>query len=379
MKIAYTTYDDANNIGAWSGTTYNIAKALIRQGFEVTFIDKLKRFYYNLFKTKSLYYKLINKHYERLREPFINHGFANQIKAKIKKFSPDLIFSAGSLPISSLECAQPIIYWSDATFAGLMNFHFGYYNLNKKTIENGNILEQSALDKSSLILFSSEWAAKTAIDFYMVDSNKIHIVPFGANIETSFSFEDIKKVILVREFNPIKILFTAVSWYNKGGDILINAVRELIKCGYNIELNIIGTTPQLEKEDYKFVKMHGFLRKWIHEENNKIKELYATSHIFIMPTRADAFGIVFCEANAFGLPAIGPDLGGVPTIIKNGINGYLIEHENAVESIVNKFIEIFSDRDSYNDLCLSSYNEYKKRLNWDVSAKKVNELIKQLY
>ncbi|TAL67073.1 MAG: glycosyltransferase [Bacteroidetes bacterium] len=378
MKIGYTTYFDAKDIGAWSGTIYHIGKNFEKQGFEVEYIDKLKKFSHYLFRYKSLYYKLINKQYHRIREPFINKNIARQIEKKIKIINPDIIFSADALPVSCLECKQPIVFWSDATFAGMLNFYYCYFNLNKKTIENGMMLEQSAYDRAKLILFSSDWAAQTAIDNFKVDKNKIHVVPFGANIETEFTYEEMKSIILSRNNNIIKILFVGVDWIRKGGDILIQVVRELIKLGFKIELNIIGTNPELREEDYKFTNVHGFLRKWVPEENKKIIDLFKNSHIFIMPTRAEAYGIVFCEANAFGLPVIGPDTGGVPTIIKDGINGYLINHEKPVESIVKLFSSIFSDSKKYTELSLSSFNEYQKRLNWKASILKVRELLNQI-
>ncbi|OGU14409.1 MAG: hypothetical protein A2X61_12795 [Ignavibacteria bacterium GWB2_35_12] len=378
MKIGYTTYFDAHDVGAWSGTIYNIALALAQQGFQVEYLDNLKKFSHYLFRYKSLYYKLINKQYQRFREPFINKSIARQIETKIRTINPDLIFSPGALEISSLECKQPIVFWSDATFAGLVNFYKDYTNLNKSSIIYGNKLEQSAYDRSKLIIFSSDWAVQTALENYNVDKNKIHVVPFGANIETELTYDEMKTIVQSRKNDILKILFVGVNWYRKGGDILLQAVKELIKSGFKIELNVIGTNPKLNDEDYKFTIIHGFLRKWIPQENKKILDLYKSSHIFIMPTRAEAYGIVFCEANAFGLPALGPDIGGVPTIIKDGINGYLIRHEKAVESIVKSFSEIFSDSNKYTELALSSFNEFKNRLNWNISAKKVKELLYQI-
>ena len=164
MKIGYTTYFDAHDVGAWSGTIYNIALALAQQGFQVEYLDNLKKFSHYLFRYKSLYYKLINKQYQRFREPFINKSIARQIETKIRTINPDLIFSPGALEISSLECKQPIVFWSDTTFAGLVNFYKDYTNLNKSSIIYGNKLEQSAYDRSKLIIFSSDWAVQTALD-----------------------------------------------------------------------------------------------------------------------------------------------------------------------------------------------------------------------
>ena len=110
------------------------------------------------------------------------------------------------MEISSLECKQPIVFWSDATFAGLVNFYKDYTNLNKSSIIYGNKLEQSAYDRSKLIIFSSDWAVQTALENYNVDKNKIHVVPFGANIETELTYDEMKTIVQSRKNDILKIL-----------------------------------------------------------------------------------------------------------------------------------------------------------------------------
>ena len=43
----------------------------------------------------------------------------------------------------------------------------------------------------NLALFSSDWAARGAIELYGADKNKVKVVPFGANIQTFPAFDDV--------------------------------------------------------------------------------------------------------------------------------------------------------------------------------------------
>ena len=55
----------------------------------------------------------------------------------------------------------------------------------------GNELEQSALSRCTLAIFSSEWAANTAVQNYDVHPDKVRVVPFGANLDCNRSLKDI--------------------------------------------------------------------------------------------------------------------------------------------------------------------------------------------
>ncbi len=59
--------------------------------------------------------------------------------------------------------------------------------------------------------------------------------------------------------------------------------------------------------------------------------VYNGCDIFVLPSRAEGFGLVYAEAMACGLPVIGTSVGGVPEIITNGEDGYLIPPENPTE------------------------------------------------
>jgi glycosyltransferase involved in cell wall biosynthesis len=65
----------------------------------------------------------------------------------------------------------------------------------------------------------------------------------------------------------------------------------------------------------KAVTFYGFC------DPENLPELYAGSDVFILPSQAEAFGNVFAEAMACGLPVIGTDIGGIPNLIgkENGI------------------------------------------------------------
>jgi len=102
------------------------------------------------------------------------------------------------------------------------------------------------------------------------------------------------------------------------------------------------------------------------------------SHFFLLPTVADTFGIVFAESNSFGLPALSYDIGGIASVILNDVNGYCFNPNVSMEDIALYIRDVFNDKSKYEELCYTSFNEYETRLNWKVSGRLLQDLIKEL-
>ena len=54
-------------------------------------------------------------------------------------------------------------------------------------------------------------------------------------------------------------------------------------------------------------------------------ERYRAADLFTLPSAAEAFGNVFAEALASGLPIVGSTTGGIPELVEHGVNGLLID------------------------------------------------------
>src|SRR2546430_6272284 len=338
MKIAYVTTYDTSDISNWSGSSYFIVKALKQQSIEVIRIGPLEEYIDYLIKAKVYFYKYVaKKNYHLDREPKILLSYANQIARQLKSLNVDIVFSPGTIPICYLECSKPIVFWTDSTYAGMINFYPRWSNLCRESLINGNRMEQAALSKCRLALYTSDWAAHTAQDNYAVDASKIKIVPFGANIESERNLDDIRTIIAKRSKDVCKLLFLGVDWYRKGGDIAVEIARTLNSQGLRTELRIVGCKPQGDIPD--FVSIKGFMPKKTLEERSIFAKLVAESHFLVLPSRADCVPVVIAEANSFGIPVVTSDVGGIPSVVRNGVNGSTFPLENFVEQACNFILQ----------------------------------------
>ena len=381
MKLAYVTiYDSTQLTGSdeWSGTGYYIAQSLESQEIDLNYvcplvdptvcraIRKLKRHYYELFHHKK---------YQKNSDPQLLKNYARQVEQKLATQKDSIIFSATIDPIAYIKSDRPIAFWADATFAGITNFYPQYSNLHPKVARDWHQMERLALQKSQLAIYSSDWAAKTAIDFYQADPNKVKVVPFGANINNELDFSQIEEAIAARPSDICKLLFIGVEWQRKGGDIAYAVAEQLNQSGLRTELIVVGCQPELNKPLPNFVKPVGFINKSTSAGKERLNQLILESHFLILPSQADCTPMVLSEANSLGVPCLSTNIGGIPSIIHDDENGKLFALNCDVAEYSSYIKNLFANYDQYQELACSSFEAYESRLNWRVAGQKVKSLL----
>ena len=94
-----------------------------------------------------------------------------------------------------------------------MTDYYPYYSkLWKISINNGNEIENRAIANSRIALFPSQWAAHSAINDYSAEKSKVHIIPFGANIDNVPQKE---LILQKKKTNKCRLLFLGVKWDRK--------------------------------------------------------------------------------------------------------------------------------------------------------------------
>ena len=159
----------------------------------------------------------------------------------------------------------------------------------------------------------------------------------------------------------------------------LEVAERLNNSGLPTELTVVGCDPFNGRTQPEFVRCEGFLDKLVEQDRRRIMSLLAESHFLIVPSLAECFGIVYCEANALGVPCLARSVGGVPTVIKDGVNGYLFNPEAPPEECARVVERLFGDYDRYIALARSSLKEYQGRLNWDVAGRRVREILSKVH
>jgi glycosyltransferase involved in cell wall biosynthesis len=287
----------------------------------------------------------------------------------------DVIFAPSAEPeVAYLTTDIPIVLVEDATYGQLINYYPAYSNLLKRSIHELNVLEKMALDKASLIVSWSEWAARSAIEEYQANSEKVRVVPTGANFDSPPAKE---KVLLKEKSGCCKLLFVGLNWERKGGEIAFEALLKLHEIGIQAELIVCGCTPP-RAFSHPSMKIIPYLNKNDEAQREKLEMLYMTSDFLVLPTRGDCTPIVFCEANAHGLPVITSDTGGVSGVITEGENGFMLPYNARGAAYAELIASLYRNDERYAKLVRASRAAFDNRLNWDAWGQSMSKLMNEL-
>lgn len=368
LKIGFVSQDDATDITSWSGIPYHILAALRKQDVSIEVFSPLKQDFRYALAPLKIAARLAKKEVVFNHFRLALHSYARQLKLRMKQNPVDVLLSIGTQPFTLLDGPVPIVFFADAVFHGMPGYYGGMWDrLTPGAIRRGIWQEERALTHCTIGAYSSNWAADAAREH--TQSDKIRVIHFGASILVDHDIKTLRQWVarrLIRIHNVCRLLFIGVDWARKGGAIAVETARLLNEMGVNTTLTVVGCQPDEKLPEY--VEVLGFVNKRSDEGQKQLEELYRNATFFVLPSLAEAAGIVFCEASAFGVPTIAFNTGGVEDYVRDGINGICLPLESKPDLFAMNIKALLEDEDRYSKLCLGAFHEYETRLNWDHSA-----------
>ena len=376
MKIGLLTAEDAKDVNTWSGTPYHMAMALESHVGEVAYLGPLAT---PLLPLLKCYRRALHLAGGRIFLPFHSRILARRpgilAAERIAAVQPDVVFApAGSAVLGHAEIDIPVIYASDATFRLMDGYYPDYSGLLASSRRSAEDLERRAIGRADLIFYPTQWAANSAIRDYGADPAKIHVLPFGANFT---ELPDRDTALRSRNSTTFYLLCVAVDWHRKGVPTVVEAYRELRRMNIDVELTICGSTPPTRLE-IPGVTVIPSLDKNDPDQRRRLHDLYANADLFCLPTRSECAAIVFCEAGAYGLTSIAAATGGVPDVIVEGENGFLLPPEASGADYARVIAGLLGDQPRLVALRKSSRDRFERHLNWDVWGRAFGGLAEEL-
>jgi len=263
-----------------------------------------------------------------------------------------------------------------------MDFAYALHKARKKRTT------KRILIKAQSIICANSYTAKLVENFLgKKQAGKVQVVNPGITPRKQKA-KSKKQEILINKYNlQNKIILFSVGRLvkRKGFDMVIEAMMEVLKKVPDLVYLIAGAGP--DEKSLKKKASSGtlaslpatiiFLGKITDEEKWAWLDL---CDLFITVSRNikgdfEGFGIVYLEANIAGKPVIAGDSGGVRDAVKDGVNGLLVNSEDAAE-IAEAIIRLAKDRNLRKKLGEQGRERAIKEFNWEKQVGKIYSLIK---
>ncbi len=119
--------------------------------------------------------------------------------------------------------------------------------------------------------------------------------------------------------------------FSKGQDVLIRAVARLREKHPTVRVEFIGEGPALDSlrglaQELKVTEQCEFVGRVAHDV---VLQRMSRATATVIPSRSEAFGLVTIESLAVGTPVVASNVGGLPEIVRDGVDGFLVPSEDS--------------------------------------------------
>jgi glycosyltransferase involved in cell wall biosynthesis len=104
-------------------------------------------------------------------------------------------------------------------------------------------------------------------------------------------------------------------------------------------------------------------------------EIYLLGDIFAGPSQIEeGLGMVFLEAAAAGLPIIATRRGGIPEVVRDGVNGLLLQQHDDPRELGEKIKQLLADRNLRLSLGRQGRAWVRENFSWEKTARRQEQV-----
>jgi len=268
-----------------------------------------------------------------------------KIQAKVGQF--DLIFQLNTM--QSPDKHLPYVLTMDSTRAQRM-YYWSKEAMSDYQNERWMTLEKEVYQNAQFLFPRSEDTRQSLIKDYEITPDKVICVGAG----TDFWVQDLQK----KDYTSQIALFVGIDFERKGGHVLLESWKQVIRYLPKAKLQIIGPKTQLVDEQQGV--------EWLGRITDRqyLQSLFDQATVLVLPSYFEPWGLVISEAMGLGIPCIVPNhLGGKDMII-HGETGFQVEPGD-VDSLAEYLITLLSNPKMAKDFGYAGWQRVVDYYNWD--------------
>lgn len=291
----------------------------------------------------------------------------------IDRHRPDVLFgNCISSPLAFLDREVPIVYTGDATAEIISTTYPKYAALGPAYAAVTDEIERRALRRVRFAAFASPATCRSAVERYGMPSERASVAGYGSNVDPR-AVDSATTAPPTRE--SLILTITAADPVRKRVGLAIECVRRLRERGWAASIDVIGPRDRRgPSEDW--VRWAGPLDHAVPEELLRHARVLAASHLCLLPSIGEAYGIAPIESAALGRPAVVTDVGGLPFVVLDGETGRVVRRDADSAELADAVESIVGDPAIYVRMSDAARARAEAELHWDVWAATITPLIR---
>lgn len=343
--ICYPSYGGSGVIAT------ELGKRLAKRGHEVHFVSYDRPFKLNMFHQNIYYHEVEVLDYPLFKFPPYMIALASKIAEVSKWANLDLVHVHYAIPhaVSAFLAKQlvpnkklPFVTTLHGTDITVVGHEPQFYDITKFSIEASDAVTavSQSLREDTVSVFKISRDIQVIYNF--IDSEEYHRVEVP-KLKLRYAAAGEKVLIHISNFRPVKRLKDVV-------DIFEGVSKEV-----PARLLMVGDGPE-GPAVHQYISSKGLTDR-VHflGKQERVVELLSISDLCLLPSEKESFGLVALEAMACGVPVIASITGGLPEIVRDGENGFLLPVGN-VEAMAYKAVKILTNSSLWDRLSQNAVN-----------------------
>jgi glycosyltransferase involved in cell wall biosynthesis len=302
--------------------------------------------------SRDLYRRLNNLEIDIILQDELNHPSLFDLNRRLKKSVNYRIISI----VHHLRSSEPHPSWRQVIYSAV---------------------EKRYLNSADGFIYNSHNTKREVEALVGGKKRSVVAYPAGDRFQPELTPELIES--RAQQVGPLKILFLGNVITRKGLHILLEAVNLISED--NWQLSIVGSLAldskyvQLNKQ---YVRSHGLEDKIEFIgllEDEQLKEVLLTSHLMVVPSYHEGFGIAYLEGMGYGLPAIASTAGGASELVTHGVNGYLVPPDDRAK-VSEHIDQLVNDRHLLIKMSQAALERYQQHPTWETSMARASSFLK---
>lgn len=367
LKIGVICYPTVGGSGI---VATELGKLLASKGHEIHFITssvpfRLDRRYPNIY-----FHQVEVNQYAVFQYPPYSLALASKIAEVVKREGLDLLHAHYAIPhavcgilakqmtsdrikvVTTLHGTDITVLGNDPSLQDMIKFGIEKSDL-VTAVSNSLAQETSELIRPDKIIH-------TVYNF--IDTHTYTKIT-ETNLKEELGITPYEKVVVhVSNFRKVKRVKDVVTAFSKMVDKIPS------------KLLLVGDGPEMPIVCKKISELGLDDKVILLGNQEKLQEIYSICDAFMLLSEKESFGLVLLEAMACGVPCIGTNIGGIPEVITNRENGFIVELGDT-DAAAERLVELFTNQELHEQFSATCHQMIAEKFD----SAKITEQYEQLY